>query len=71
MRKIVIYCDRCGKEFEEWNHKRREKYGVGKIIYNDYDDDDPVMGLQEDLCESCYDELEKWWENPIVEREDK
>ena len=34
MRKVVMYCDRCNKEFEKWNHKRNELIGVGEIVYN-------------------------------------
>ena len=58
MRKLIIYCDRCKKEFEKWNHKHHETIGVGEIIY---DDGDPYLDCQKDLCESCYTELEKWW----------
>ena len=58
MRKLIMYCDRCKKEFERWNHKRNELIGIGEIIY---DDGDPYIDNQKDLCESCYTELENWW----------
>lgn len=58
MRKIVMYCDRCKKEFKNWNHERRENIGVGDIVHGQ---GDPYLDDQKDLCESCYDELEKWW----------
>lgn len=58
MRKVVMYCDRCKKEFNKWNHKRNELIGVAEIVY---DSGDPYLDSQMDLCESCYAELEKWW----------
>ena len=58
MRKIVMYCDRCGKEFEKWNHKREEMIGVADFMY---DDGDPYLDTPKDLCESCYISLENWW----------
>ena len=54
MRIIKMCCDRCGKEFEKWNHKHEETIGI-------YDDGEPYLDCQKDLCESCYTELEKWW----------
>lgn len=61
MRKMVIYCDRCKKEFEQWDHKRAELIGVGNMILDEFD---PHLDSPKDLCESCYAELEKWWANP-------
>ena len=61
MRKLVMYCDRCKKEFESWNHKRKELIGIAELCY---DDGDPHLDWQKDLCESCYVELENWWNNP-------
>lgn len=58
MRKIVMYCDRCKKEFEKWNHKKTELYGVAEFVH---DDNDPYLDEPKDLCESCYTELENWW----------
>ncbi len=58
MRKIIMYCDRCKKEFKKWNHKKAEVYGVAEFIY---DDCDPYLDSPKDLCESCYTELENWW----------
>ena len=65
-----MYCDRCKKEFEKQNHKRNELIGVGEIVY---DSGDPYLDSQKDLCESCYTELEKWWnfEADKAESEDK
>jgi hypothetical protein len=61
MRKIVIYCDRCKKEFENWHHKKPEVYGVGEF---EYDVDKTYLDEPKDLCESCYSELENWWNTP-------
>ena len=58
MRKVVMYCDRCGKEFEKWNDKRNELIGIAEFVY---DHSKPYLDCQKDLCESCYDKLEKWW----------
>lgn len=67
MRKLIMYCDRCHKEFEKWNHKRDEKIGIAELIYDDgYD---PYLDNQLDLCESCYKELEKWWDCGKEEKE--
>ena len=69
MRKIVMYCDRCKKKFESWNHKRTEVYGVAEFVY---DDNDPQLDEPKDLCESCYTELENWWNfQSYKESEDK
>ena len=57
MRKLIIYCDRCKKEFEKWNHKRDELIGIGEIVY---DSGGTYLDTRKDLCESCYTELEKW-----------
>lgn len=59
MRKVVMYCDRCKKEFEKWNFKRHELIGVAEIVYDS--GDCPYLDIQKDLCESCYTELENWW----------
>ena len=63
MRKLIMYCDRCKKEFVKWDHMRKELIGVGEIIY---DDGNPYLDNQKDLCESCYDELEKWWKRGYI-----
>lgn len=68
MRKVVMYCDRCGKNFEKWNHKKPELLGVAEFVYGD---GDPYLDVQYDLCESCYIELEKWWNLKPQESEDK
>lgn len=66
MRKVVVYCDRCGKEFEKWNNKRNELIGVAEFVY---DDSKPHLSCQKDLCESCYDELEKWWNSKTAAKD--
>ena len=59
MRVIKMYCDRCGKEFKKWNnYKHKEIMGIAEFVY---DDSDPYLDTQKDLCESCYTELETWW----------
>jgi len=58
MRVIKMYCDRCGKEFQKWNHKHNELIGIAEFVY---DDINPYLDSAKDLCESCYTELEKWW----------
>lgn len=67
MRKIVMYCDRCKKEFERWNHKKAEVYGVAEFVC---DDGDPYLDEPKDLCESCYTEFVHWWDfTPKAESE--
>lgn len=58
MRKVIMYCDRCKKEFKKWNNNHHEIIGVADIMY---DESNPYLDEQKDLCESCYTELEKWW----------
>ena len=65
MRKVVMYCDRCGKEFEKWNHKIPELYGIGEFVF---DDPNPYMDSAKDLCLSCYIELDKWWRTPCKDK---
>lgn len=67
MRKLIMYCDRCKKEFEKWNHKRDELIGVGEIVH---DSGDLYLDCQKDLCESCYTELESWWNAPYKENKE-
>lgn len=67
MRKVVMYCDRCKKEFEKWNHKKAEVYGVAEFVYSD---SNPYLDDQKDLCKSCYEELEKWWNFKAAEGEE-
>lgn len=55
MEKIILYCDRCGKECEETRHNRgyhlfRNKFYIRKSTDKEY----------LDLCQSCYDSLAKW-----------
>ncbi|SCW70548.1 hypothetical protein SAMN05660484_02606 [Eubacterium ruminantium] len=67
--KVITYCDRCKKEFEKWNQKRFEAYGIAEFVY---DEVEPYLDKPYDLCESCYNELEKWWNfQPQAESEDK
>ena len=65
MRKLIMYCDRCKKEFKKWNNKQHEIIGVGEIMY---DAGEPYLDYQKDLCESCYVELIKWWDFKSQER---
>jgi hypothetical protein len=63
-----MYCDRCKKEFVRWNHKKPEVYGVAKFVHYD---GDPCLDEPKDLCESCYTELENWWNfKPSAESEE-
>ena len=66
MRKVIMYCDRCKKEFKKWNHKQHEIIGVADIMY---DESEPYLDEQKDLCESCYTELVKWWSFKPTESE--
>lgn len=62
MRKIVMYCDRCNKEFEKWDHRHKQLIGVADLKY-EY----PYLSpSQKDLCESCYTELENWWTTGLL-----
>jgi hypothetical protein len=72
MRKVVMYCDRCKKEFEKWNHKRNELIGVGEIVYDSVfnSGSEPYLDSQKDLCEECYIELEKWWNFGSADRKE-
>ena len=65
MRKIIMCCDRCGKEFKKWNHKHDEVIGIAEIVH---EDGDPYLDTPKDLCESCYTELEKWWTSAESEK---
>ena len=58
MRVVKLYCDRCNKEFEKWNHEHDELIGIAELMY---DDGDTYLDTKKDLCKSCYTELEKWW----------
>ena len=67
MRVIKMYCDRCGKKFEEWSYKGKKSIGIAEFV----DDDGSYLATQasyinysaipKELCESCYTELEEWW----------
>lgn len=61
MRKFVIYCDRCKKEFEKWNHRKNEMLGIAEF---EHEDGNQYLGEVKDLCESCYTSLENWWNVP-------
>lgn len=59
MRRIIMICDRCGKQYKPWDdNKGKELYGIAEITY-DYDE--PELDAKMDLCEECYLSLEKWW----------
>ncbi len=64
MIEVKMYCDRCGKEFEKWNHKHKEIIGIAEFLT---DTGDRYLGNEKDLCESCYTQLEEWWNNGILE----
>lgn len=67
MRKIILICDRCGKQYNSWDIKGKELYGIAEIDYFDYE---PMLDMKMDLCESCYHSFEKWWKDPeIIELE--
>ena len=66
MRKMITYCDRCGREFEKWNDKGEELIGVAEFVY---DHSKQYLDCQKDLCKSCYDELEKWWNSGTAARD--
>ncbi len=74
MRKVIMYCDRCKKEIkklnlEEWIHKKAEMYGIAEFVYGN---GSPYLDEPKDLCESCYTELENWWNfTPKAESEGK
>ena len=61
MRKLILICDRCGKQYNPWETKGRELYGIAEI---DYSDNEPMLDTKMDLCEPCYLSLEKWWKDP-------
>ncbi len=63
MRKTIMYCDRCKKEFTKWNHKKDEVYGIAEFVY---DGGDPYLDEPKDLCESCYTDLKNWWNAPTI-----
>lgn len=65
MIKIKMYCDRCGKEFEKWNHRHQEIIGIAEFVHDT--DTSRHLGTQKDLCELCYLDLEEWWNNGILE----
>lgn len=61
MRKIIMICDRCGKQYKPWNcNKNQELYGIAEIIYDNYE---PELDAKMNLCEDCYHSFEKWWNN--------
>lgn len=67
MRKVLMYCDRCNKEFKKWDCKHKQLIGIADLFYGN-DDDDPYIETihQKDLCESCYTELENWWTTGLL-----
>ena len=46
-------CDRCGKLYEITTVIAKKKYKITKL--NEY------RSKQVDLCESCMNSLDKWW----------
>lgn len=61
---VKMYCDRCGKEFEKWNHNHKEIIGIADFVY---DTGDRHLSNEKDLCELCYMDLERWWNDGILE----
>lgn len=67
MKKIVLICDRCGKQYNSWGTKWKELYGIAKIDYSDFE---PMFDMKMDLCEPCYLSFKKWLNDPeIIELE--
>lgn len=62
---VKMYCDRCGKEFEKWNHKHKEIIGIADFVHDG--DTNFYLDTQKDLCELCYMDLERWWNDGILE----
>lgn len=58
MRKVILICDRCGKQYDKWDHKRPELYGIAEICHDNYE---PHLDIQKDLCEECYQSLIRWY----------
>lgn len=58
----TIYCDRCGKVCEEYRDNR------GLHLYPiDLRKSD---GNYLDLCQNCYDSLNKWWTEGKIKSEE-
>lgn len=60
MIKNVLYCDRCGKKCEEWRNNNgrivhRRKFFRKFFLESAYEDEGYL-----DLCQDCYDSLDKW-----------
>lgn len=52
MKKEIIYCDRCGKECEDYikgGYVAKRKYRLFRTFYESLD-----------LCDKCYEELNEW-----------
>ena len=61
MRKVILICDRCGKQYGKWEDKGSELYGFAEVVYDDFE---PQLDIKKDLCKECYLSLEKWWKFP-------
>ena len=57
MRKVTIYCDRCGKAFEP----QAKEIANRNLKLMDYEED------HYDICPKCYKSLEKWFDDPKKE----
>lgn len=56
MRRVTIYCDRCGKAFTA--HPQEMDNRNLKLM--DYEED------QYDICPECYKDLERWFDKGQV-----
>lgn len=63
MKKIIMICDRCGKEYQSWGRDGSELYGIAEIVYDNHE---PYLDSKMDLCEKCYLSLEKWMNKDYI-----
>lgn len=51
MKKVMYYCDRCGKPLEKFRFTHGIVVWRRKLVFKDNDDN------KYDLCQSCYDDM--------------
>lgn len=56
MKKIVLVCDRCGKEFSISYAEEKRTVTICRLNYGF-----PGLGEQYDLCKECFNEFSGWW----------